>query len=368
LTAAVSLVNGQADLFHSRVDGWPMTRWEHLELVLVMHGLNPWLWETLGEQRLAKLLPAHTLDLVASQHAANAQRIDALHADLVTVLHAAAQAGIAVMPLKGALITTLDGRTRRTRPMADLDLLVRPHEREAMARALSGLGYKREAQSNPRPTHDVFMNPGGGRIVSNGEHADNPRRVELHTEVMRHLWGWIDSDALTPALWSGSHEGLVLGEPAWLPKPEAFASHIAIHASSDLLVRRGRLVQWLDLAELPAANLSHAHSPHPELTYPALALAGRALPELAGSAADAATALRPRVPRSVVRWTSRVPIDDRAGLMLQTRLLDPSSWPARWSRWAPYRWRLGVAFGDMPLPLALAHHGAMLRRQWATRS
>ena len=33
-----------------------------------------------------------------------------------------------------------------------------------------------------------------------GEHPDNPRRVEIHVEVKRHLWGWASDDDLTAEL------------------------------------------------------------------------------------------------------------------------------------------------------------------------
>ena len=75
--------------------------------------------------------------------------------------------------------------------MADLDLLVHPADRAGMGALLVGLGYRHDPEANPHPTHDVFLDPGGGRIVSStGEHPDNPRRVEVHVEVKRHLWGW----------------------------------------------------------------------------------------------------------------------------------------------------------------------------------
>ena len=109
-----------------------------------------------------------------------------------------ARAGIEVMPLKGALLTTMAGPEAAARPMADLDLLVHPADRAGLGAVLAALGYRHAPEANPRPTHDVFLDPGGGRIVSfEGEHPDNPRRVEVHVEVKRHLWGWVDDDDLT---------------------------------------------------------------------------------------------------------------------------------------------------------------------------
>src|SRR5262245_37135028 len=99
---------------------WTDGRFRELERLLVVHGLNAWLWEEIGDQRLSRVLPELTVQRIGGQHSANAERIDALHADLATILGAASAAGLAVMPLKGALLTTRDSGSRHRRPMADL--------------------------------------------------------------------------------------------------------------------------------------------------------------------------------------------------------------------------------------------------------
>jgi hypothetical protein len=262
------------------------------------------------------------------------------------------------MPLKGALLTTMPGTDPYRRPMADLDLLVRPADRNGLRAIVERLGYRHEPEKAPRPTHDVYVDPGGGRIVSGaGEHPDNPRRVEVHIEVKRHLWAWSTGDDLTGALWAGAAEGEVLGYPAMVPAMPDLLAHLAVHASSDLLVGRGRLIQWADLA-LVAPRVAPEvlrNLPHPPLAYPALRLATRAFPramasvELAGLAA--------RLPGRLVRWTQTVPLDGRSGLQVGSGVVRPASLRARWQRWFPRRWRLWVAYGDLPLPVALARHG-----------
>jgi hypothetical protein len=98
--------------------------------------------------------------------------------------------------------------------------------------------------------------------------------------------------------------------------------------------------------------------PHPRLVYPALRLAAR---RLAGRGPTAATpglaALEARIPDRLVLWAASVTLDTRAGL--QAGRSGPgheSSIGARWTRWAPYRWRLAVAHGDVPLSLAVLRH------------
>ncbi len=359
MSVAFALLDGTpAQRMEELTSNWTDSRFRFLEDLLVVHGLNAWLWEQVGEQRLGRVLPDATVQKIADEHRANAERIDALHGDLALILRAGAAAGIEVMPLKGALLTTRGDTWRHRRPMADLDLLVRPADTAAMEGLLVGLGYRHQPEKNPRPTHDVYLNPSADGVVSAGEHVDNPRRVEVHTEVMRHLWGWIGTDDLTPALWSRATLSTVVGEPAVVPADEDFVAHLAIHASSDLLVGRGRVIQWLDfvgLSDTLRALLPNV--PHPSLAYPSLGLAYRAS-ALLGDIDPSSFA--PLVPERLVRWVENVPLDDRSGLLLPGRLPLPSSWRARWKRWAPYRWRMAVAYGDVSLPQGLARHYSML--------
>ena len=336
------------------VAGWPAARWTAFRRVVAIHGLAPHLVRVSGGGLVGRL-PADTVAWLTDQDALNEARIRRMHAELAAILAAAEAAGLEVMPLKGAVLTTDPAADPYRRPMADLDLLVHPPDRPAMGEVLRGLGYTPERERNRRPTHDVFVDAGGGRVVApEGEHPDNPRRVEVHTEVKRHLWGWVDDDDLTAALWSGSRRGTVLGRPATLPRPDALASHVAIHASSDLLVGRGRLVQWLDLAWLAGRGAIPADPPHPRVAYPAVRLAARALP-LAMAGLDLGR-LEALLPPRLVRWAGTVPLDSRCGLTTGRPPDAPSGVGARWERWRPEPWRLAVAYGDVPLPVALARH------------
>jgi len=338
------------------VAGWGPDTWMTFRRVIVMHGLAPHLARGAPSSVVAGSLPNDVRAWLAAQDDLNAQRIRRMHADLGAILAAAAAAGIEVMPLKGALLTTMPGADPYRRPMADLDLLVHPPDRAPMSAILDGLGYRREVDRAPRPTHDVYLDPGGGRLVSTaGEHPDNPRRVEVHTEVKRHLWAWVDDDDLTAALWSEAERGAVLGEPATLPRPETLFAHLSIHASSDLLVGRGRLVQWVDLAAAADRAGDPARMPHARLAYPALRLAQRAQPG-ALAALDLGK-LEARIPRRLTDWAATVALDGRCGLTMGRPPADPSGLGPRWERWRPDRWRLAVAYGDLPLPVALARHG-----------
>jgi len=343
------------------VDDWPAWR-----RAVTVQGLAAHLAHGPVAAAAAASLPPTEVAWLYEQDERNTARLRRLHDDLARILAAAAGRSLEVMPLKGALLTTMPGEDPYRRPMADLDLLVRPADRAAGARLLTELGWRHVPEHAPRPTHDTFV-AGDGRVVDPvGEHPDNPRRIDLHTEVKRHLWGWVDDDDLTPYLWAGATRSSVLGEPATVPTIAALFAHLAIHASSDLLVGRGRLVGWVDLGRLAARAPWPADVPHPRVAYPALRLAARAQPSLMGGL-DLAALEASTVPSALARWAASVPLDDRCGLSLGRPPDRPSSTGARWERWRPARWRLAVAYGDQPLPIGLARHGALVARRLSGR-
>ncbi|HET9436248.1 MAG TPA: nucleotidyltransferase family protein, partial [Candidatus Limnocylindrales bacterium] len=334
--------------------------------LLAAHGVAPHLARAVAARPIIDVLPDALRTWIDDQDHANVERIERLHGELAAALRAFSAAGLPVMPLKGSILSTRAGADPYRRPMADVDILVRPADLEAARSVLAGLGYRRRPEGGRRPTHDTFERPGTDRVVSaDGEHPDNPRPIELHVEVKRHLWGWVDDDNLTAFLWREAGPGTVLGEPAMLPSDRALLAHLAIHATSDLLVGRGRLVQWLDLADLAESGGSAlpvdeiGSVPHPRLVLPSLRLAARRLPDRFREL-DLAP-LEARVPGGLARWSATVALDSHAGL--QAARLGPNdmaTWGGRWSRWAPSRWRLAVAYGDQPLPIALLRHGARL--------
>jgi putative nucleotidyltransferase-like protein len=334
---------------------WSPATWVAFRQVVTMHGLAPHLAGRLPGSVVGEVMPPATLAWLAAQAGQNADRIRRMHDELGAILAAAAVAGVEVMPLKGAVLSTMPGADPVRRPMADLDLLVRPVDRASMGEILAGLGYRHVPERHRRPTHDVFVDPGGGRVVEpDGEHPGNPRKVELHVEVKRHLWGWVDDDELTDVLWRGATPGRIVGQPATLPRPESLLAHLAIHATSDLLAGRGRLIQWLDLGVVAPLLPELGGLPHPRLAYPSLRLAQRVLPGALGP--TDLTGLEGQVPSGLVRWAATVRFDAGCGLTTGRPPDAPAGLGARWERWRPDRWRLLVAYGDAPLPVALVRH------------
>jgi hypothetical protein len=348
----------QGDAF----ERWSGADWVAFRRAVGLHGLAPHLERLLRQRDLFDRVPADVGSWLTGQRDANRVRIHRMHDELAAILRRAAAAGIEVMPLKGSLLTTLESVEPGERPMADLDLLVRPDARAAIGAVLEELGYRAEATVGRRPGPDTFVDPGGGVVVSfDGEHPDNPRRVEVHLDVKRHLWPWDDADRLTGALWAGASHGVVLGEPAVLPRLDATFAHLAVHATSDLLLGRGRLMHWLDFAVLAARTPGPADWLHPRLAFPSLALAARTLPVAMGGLDLGALARL--MPSRLVGWARGVPFDGRAGLVTAPHRGVDADLANRWERWRPDRWRLAVAYGDVSTGTALLRHARTLARR-----
>jgi hypothetical protein len=346
------LGHGLAEHVAADTQSWTEPDWLVARRMISIHGLAPHLVAS-GVSVSDSGIPASVAAWLIEQDVQNAARIERIHGELAALLAAASREQIQVMPLKGALLTTLPSLGGYRRPMSDIDILVRPGDREAAARLLTRFGYQRIDEANPRPTHDVFLRP-GSRVVSIDEHPDNPLRIELHTEVVRHLWGWFRSDELTDALWSRATSRVVLGEPAMVPHVDDLLAHLAVHASSDLLAGRGRLVQWLDISRLAGSGARPTLPAHERVAYISLRLTERAIP---GSLpiGDLA-ALEVRVPRGLATSVADAPLDDRSGLFVDYARSSPSSTSERWQRWRPTRRRLWAAYGDAPLPVSLLRH------------
>jgi hypothetical protein len=286
----------------------------------------------------------------------NGDRVARLHDDLAAILHEANKAGIGVMPLKGSLLTTRYYASPELRPMADLDLLVRSEDAPALRAVLETMGYRLQAPVSRRHGRiRQFINPGGNQIVSTrGDHPDNPRPVDVHTDLRRYLWVDFAVHDLTDFVWSQSQRGEILGERVWLPAPDRMLVYLATHALYHHLFGTGRLMHLLDLGQLAPA-IPHLDPPDADWVYPALRLAARVAPSRFADADLSALARRTH-PR-LRRWAATVPLDERCGL--NTDPTPPAKWKRgqlRWRRWHPSPQRLALAYGATPLLLAYSRH------------
>lgn len=308
-----------------------------------------------------------------------------LHRDQTALDAAIAARGLTHLWLKGAWLVGACYPPPACRPRADLDLLVPAGDLPAMADLLHTLGYRPTSQTWK---HQVWLRPDNRSVVDlRGEHPDNPRPVELHgrlVEAFRGISLVLDADA-----------ALARGADALAGPCRALGMvHLCAHLTVDMLSRRARGMQLVDLARLaPRLDAEDwkrvcelgggRHSAR--FVWPALALAARHAPAAlpAGVLDELAGALRPELRA----WLETVDLDalsrfgrkDRRRALLEV----PSIWPIDGSErrrvWRailwPGRWELADRYPSLSASrlwrLAQLRHlgfsARTLARRWRLR-
>lgn len=281
------------------VAGWSDTDWETARWAAQVHGIAPLLDRAAETWPDRSALHPALRQYLATQRRLSGERVAILLHELAEVLRACCTRGIAVLPLKGGLLTTRYYPEPGLRPMNDIDLLVHPADELEMLALLAELGYQVRARGWK---HSMLVRPEayGPVAAYDGEHPDNPRSLDLHVRLGEQFWG-IRYD-LTEEAWADSAPGRLLGTEAGILNPAALLHHLAVHASADSIARRLRLLHLHDIALVAAAVdpagwerlVAGAQARREErLVYPALVLARRYYPVVP---AEVLTALRPGVP------------------------------------------------------------------------
>jgi hypothetical protein len=352
---APSVVRGETPI------GWDRATWQVAGDVVFTQGIAGWLHRSLAGTALESRMPAPLRDRLAEEHARTAARAERVHRDLARILDAAASAGVVVMPLKGSLLTTLRYLDPATRPMADIDLLIREPDRKPMLDAMLALGY-RQADGFRSPGRDELLDPGGSAVVSwTSEDPDNTCPVELLRRVDKRPWAGRIAYDLTELLWAEAEPTTILGRPAWRPSDRSLLIHLAAHATMNLIAGTGRLIQLADLAVVAPRVASLGDVPVPRLVHTALVLSGRLMPTVVP--ADHAAGLAAQVPRGLRHWSASVPIDTRAGLADGTPTAQRSARSRVWARWRPVPWRLWAGYPDGSLARAYVRHARAIAKQ-----
>ncbi len=329
------------------VAGWDDTDWEAARWAVQVHGIGPLLDRAAARWPDAAALHPTLRSYLAEQRRLSGERVALLLQDLAEILRACEQEQIAAIPLKGSLLATLYYTEPGLRPMNDLDLLVRPADEQRMLRLLARLRYQPLARSQK---HVLLARPEShGPVVSfTGEHPDNPRSLDLHTRLAEYFWG-IKYD-LTEEAWADSASGRLQGAEARVLGPAALMHHLAIHASSDALARRLRLLHLADIA-LVADKIDQAdwdrivagaqRRGEQRLVYPVLMLTSRYYPAVP---AAVLRALRSGVPQALLQQLDSTSLD-------QLSFCNPApTTPAEKLRWFRPGYEQARALRHMLLP------------------
>jgi len=230
-----SLAAGLGDP-HAGRPGWSELEWRLAPAVAAIHGISPLLagslrWE--GPPQWARFLTDQRRQTLLRQ-----QRIEEL---LATIHERSRSAGIAIVALKGAALQMAGVYAAGERPMADLDLLVRPADVETAVAVLLALSY-RDAGTTWK--HQGFDPPGSEPRAVLGEHADNPIKIDLHHRISERLP--LTPTDLTDLVFPPHAQPGLNG----YSRAAALLAHVLAHAAGSMTHRGLRLIQLCDVTRL----------------------------------------------------------------------------------------------------------------------
>jgi hypothetical protein len=215
---------------------WSELEWRLAPAVAAIHGVSPLLAGSLGWQG-----PPHWTSYLTEQRRHTLLRQQRIAELLARIDERARSAGIAMLALKGAALHMAGVYAAGERPMADLDLLVRPPDSEAAVAVLLALTYH---DAGTTWKHQCFDPPGVERHGPLGEHADNPIKVDLHRRISERL-PLTPTDLTDIVLQPHAPPGL-----DGYPCAAAALAHVSAHAAGSMTSRGLRLIQLCDLSRL----------------------------------------------------------------------------------------------------------------------
>ena len=261
--------------------------------------------------------PQSVLDLLALHLDHGRRRAARLRLELERILVPFAERGIEVLVLKGTDTAYRYFPEPGTRPSADLDLLVAPHDIAAAGTVLRNLGFAEEGPGHGDRYRSTWAPPGvdGVRRLELA-HADNPWSVDLHMSLDREMFPDRPMTFGTPSPTPGPRDGEVWQEfsrPVWVLREPLLLAYLAAHTSSHFyaitLVRLVELVlvarrdfradNWPAFADLVRRTATG------RFVFPALYLAEQLAPgTIDPLALEEVAAAAPRRLRKLVRATT----------------------------------------------------------------
>jgi hypothetical protein len=226
---------------------WNDFEWQMARAAAVLHGVTPVLSSALRWSG-----PDSWQAFLLQQRQQTELRHRRIAATLQDIADRAMVQGVAFVALKGAALHALGVYSPGERPMADLDLLVRPADAGRVAEILASMGYVLTAQSWTdqvfEPVQSVGTgNPcGTGTRVPLGEHEGYPVKIELHTRVGERLA--VTTAEITELIFP--HD-LRPGLNPYRSTNTLFL-HLLLHAAGNLSSRAIRLMHLRDIALLAA--------------------------------------------------------------------------------------------------------------------
>jgi len=219
-----------------RPPSWSEFEWCAAQAVAAMHGVASLLASTqrwhapadwrcfLDEQR------AHTV--------ARHRRIETLLGDIDRLGRARE---LPLIALKGAALSRLGLYATGERPMADLDLLVRPTDLDRAAQVLEQLAFH---DAGTTWKHRAFEPSTPSNAAGLGEHSDNPVKVDLHIKIAERLP--LPETNISDLVFPGRLQPGLNDYPSLA----SLMLHVLAHAAGTMVHRGLRLIQLVDVARI----------------------------------------------------------------------------------------------------------------------
>jgi hypothetical protein len=252
---------------------WSEFEWIVARAVAAMHGVSPLLSRTLRWQG-----PAGWTGFLDEQRVHTAKRHVRIDDLLLRLDQRAREAGVAAVALKGVALHAFGVYQAGDRPMADVDLLVRPADAHRTAKMLESLGY---AESCQTWKESVFTRVDEQVPAALGEHSNNSIKIELHERIGERL----------PLRITDVSEHLFPPQPQpglnAYPSKASLMIHLLLHAAGSMAFKSLRLLQLHDLARLSsqmtredwvAVLKAGEHGDRPWWAFPPLNLTSRYFP------------------------------------------------------------------------------------------
>jgi hypothetical protein len=211
--------------------------WEYLWAQGHLHEVLPLLTATLRRLAIQAPMPEPWMARAQRRYYATMLRNTTLAEELLRVLAAFGQAGIAALPVKGVVLAETLYGSLALRPLSDLDVVVRPDDLPAARASLAALGFTQADDPGYENAHHPFHDPPYYRQAENGTIC-----LELHWGLWAKHFFQLEIDAL----WRRAVAARVHGADVSILSPEDTLLHLAIHRSRSAL----RLRFVCDVAEL----------------------------------------------------------------------------------------------------------------------
>jgi hypothetical protein len=222
-------------------EGPARAEWQELVSLAIQHDLASWYYARLKKEAVQPDRAA--AEQLRERYVASAARSMGLFHEIGRILRALRAADVPVMPLKGACLAEAVYGDVALRPMADVDLLVKPVDMLRAVEILRTLGYDSDQPFDPIAEQRI------------SQHMPLMRRrgaaaVEMHWTIVCPGCESRITAADLEGLWSRARSITVAGVPVLALSPTDLLLHLCIHVSTQHRFDGANLRSFVDMAEV----------------------------------------------------------------------------------------------------------------------